>query len=199
MMKRRSVVAGLMAGGLGALMGGRIAVAVEAGAAQAYVRSTVEGLLEIVQGSGGAASKAAKLKSLMESRAAMPQIARFSAGAAWRDMSDDQQDRFAAAFSHFLATVYARRFQSYAGQTVTVGDVVDESRKGALVVSTVSQTDGAPIRVEWLVSDRGGAVKIADIIIEGVSLVLTQRDEISGMLNARGGDVEKLIADLAAA
>jgi len=52
--------------------------------------------------------------------------------------------------------------------------------------------------VEWLVSDQPGHPVVADIVIEGVSLLITQREEIGGMLEARGGDVEKLIADLAA-
>ncbi|MEM7236859.1 MAG: ABC transporter substrate-binding protein, partial [Pseudomonadota bacterium] len=58
--------------------------------------------------------------------------------------------------------------------------------------------NGAPVNVEWLVSDRPGRIVIADIIIEGVSLLLTQRDEIAGMLGKRNGDVDKLIADLEA-
>jgi phospholipid transport system substrate-binding protein len=39
-------------------------------------------------------------------------------------------------------------------------------------------------------------VVIADIVIEGISMLVTEREEIGGMLEARGGDVEKLIADL---
>jgi phospholipid transport system substrate-binding protein len=54
------------------------------------------------------------------------------------------------------------------------------------------------VDVEWLVTDQPGQVLIADIVIEGVSLLVTQREEIGGMLEARRGDVEKLIADLAA-
>jgi phospholipid transport system substrate-binding protein len=59
--------------------------------------------------------------------------------------------------------------------------------------------EGQPVVVEWLVSDRPGRVVIADIVIEGVSLLVTQREEIAAMLEKRGGDVDKLISDLAAA
>jgi phospholipid transport system substrate-binding protein len=48
------------------------------------------------------------------------------------------------------------------------------------------------------VTDQPGQALIADIIIEGVSLLVTQREEIGGMLEARQGDVEKLITDLSA-
>ncbi|MEM7506109.1 MAG: ABC transporter substrate-binding protein [Pseudomonadota bacterium] len=195
-MKRRTLLAGIGAvAALGATAPYR-ALALEASAAESHVQSAVREVLDIVQGSGDAKAKAAKLKSVMESRAAMPQIARFAAGQAWRDMSDAQQGSYSNAFSHFLSTVYARRFQGYAGETISVQGVVDESRKGSLVRSTVTQPSGAPIVVEWLVTDRPGRVVIADIVIEGVSLLLTQRDEVAGMLRAHGGDVDKLIADL---
>ncbi|MEO0994510.1 MAG: ABC transporter substrate-binding protein, partial [Pseudomonadota bacterium] len=100
---------------------------------------------------------------------------------------------------HFLSTVYARRFSDYAGQDVIVGGVSDSGRRGLTVSSTVTQTGGQPILVDWLVTDRPGRIVIADIVIEGVSLLITQREEIAGMLSARGGDVDRLIADLAAA
>jgi phospholipid transport system substrate-binding protein len=58
--------------------------------------------------------------------------------------------------------------------------------------------DEAPIAVDWLVTDRPGRTVVADIVIEGVSMLVTEREEIGSMLEARGGDVEKLIADLAA-
>ncbi len=54
------------------------------------------------------------------------------------------------------------------------------------------------MNVEWLVSDRPGRVVVADIVIEGISMLVTEREQIAGMLEARGGNVDKLIADLGA-
>lgn len=195
MLDRRALLAGIAATAMTAPLS---AVALEASAAKSHVETTVGEVLGIVQGSGTAADKAASLKSLMEKRAAMPQIARFAAGLAWRDMGDGQKDAYVDAFSHFIASVYARRFQGYAGEKVSVGRVVDESRKGTLIASSVSQASGSPVRVEWLITDRPGKVVIADIVIEGVSMLLTQRDEVAGMLKSRGGDIDRLIADLKA-
>jgi len=101
-----------------------------------------------------------KLRDILDRYAAMPQIARFSAGLAWRDMSEAQQDRFTDAFGHYLSTVYARRFQDYSGVTVSVGEVRDGGRRGLVVETTVPQPKGQPIIVEWLVSDRPGRTVI---------------------------------------
>ena len=177
----------------------RPAYALEADDARAHVERAVDAVLNLVRAPGDAASKADKLRQVLDQYAAMPQIARFAAGLAWRDMSDAQQAKYTDAFEHFLSTVYARRFSDYAGQDVIVGGVSDSGRRGLTVSSTVTQTGGQPILVDWLVTDRPGRIVIADIVIEGVSLLITQREEIAGMLSARGGDVDRLIADLAAA
>ncbi len=170
--------------------------------ATAHVRSTISEILTLVDGPGDIASKAPRLLAIMERRAAMPMIARFAAGIAWRGMNDDQQTRFVAAFGMFISRVYAGRFQKYAsggppGEGFKMGRVIDAGRKGMLVKTSIIRTGEAPVVVEWLVTDRPGRVVITDFVIEGVSMLVTEREEIGGMLEARGGNVEKLIADLA--
>jgi len=166
--------------------------------ARAVVQSAVDEVLALVKGSGGTDEKAASLQSIMERRAALPQIARFAAGRVWREMSDDQQARYVAAFSGYVSRIYARRFQEYSGETVSLSRSIDAGKKGILVQSSVSQPGGGqPIPVDWLVSDRGGdGARIIDIVIEGVSMATTQREEIAAMFDSRGGDVEKLIEAL---
>jgi len=171
--------------------------------AKAHVRRTIDEILTLVVGPGDGASKAPRLLAIMERRAAMPQIARFAAGVAWRGMEPDQQTRFVAAFGKFIARVYAGRFQEYAGggkpgEAFKMGRVIDAGRKGMLVKTSIIRTGAAPVVVEWLVTDRPGRIVIADIVIEGVSMLITQREEIGSMLEAHGGNVDKLIADLAA-
>jgi phospholipid transport system substrate-binding protein len=167
-----------------------------------HVRLTINEVSALIDGSGDKTAKARGLLEIMETRAAMPQIARFAAGHSWRGMSDDQQSRFVSAFGPFLSTIYAGRFTEYAGgessgEPFKMGRVVDAGRKGMLVKTTIQQAGEASVDVEWLVTDRPGRVVIADIVIEGISMLVTEREEIGGMLEARGGDVDKLIADLA--
>lgn len=174
------------------------AFALEQDAARQHVATTVDEVLALVRTSGSPDAKAPQLRRIMEARATMPQIARAAAGLAWRQMDAEQQARYTDAFISYVATIYARRFQEYEGQQIEIGQVRNAGSKGLLVQSTVVG-DGAPIVVEWLVSDRSGSVAINDIVIEGVSLVLTQREEIAQMLNTRGNDVEKLITALQSA
>jgi phospholipid transport system substrate-binding protein len=50
--------------------------------------------------------------------------------------------------------------------------------------------------VTFLVSDRSGSVKFFDLLIEGISLLKTERTEIGAMLDARRGNIDQLTADL---
>lgn len=174
------------------------AAALDGDAAKAHVRTTVDEVLALVRSPGEPSSKAAALRSILEQRAAMPQIARFAAGTLWRDMSDAQQKAFVDAFSHYLSTIYARRFQEYSGQEVVLGVTSDRGRRGIEVESTVTGGGEPPVAVSWLVSDRPGRVVLADIVIEGVSLLITQRDEITALVGQKGG-IDGLIAFLASA
>lgn len=197
---RRAMLGGGVAllAGAAMLAGAPAALALSPDDAKSLVSRTVDEVLALAQANGTPEAKAPQLRRIMEAHATMPEIARASAGIAWRQMSADQQARFVDAFTDYVAKIYARRFQEYSGQRIAVGQVRDAGKKGVLVQTSVIG-GGAPILVEWLVSDRGGRPAINDIVIEGVSLVLTQREEIAGMLTARGNDVEKLISALQSA
>jgi phospholipid transport system substrate-binding protein len=193
-----AVIAGAIAG-----LAPALSHALSEDEATAHVRSTIEEIMALVDSPGDRASKAPRLLAIMEHRAAMPQIARFAAGIAWRGMSEAQQTRFVAAFGKFISEIYAGRFQEYAGgrgagEAFKMGRVTDAGRKGMLVKTSIIRTGEAPVVVEWLVTDRPGRIVIADFVIEGVSMLITEREEIGSMLEARGGNMDKLIADLAA-
>jgi phospholipid transport system substrate-binding protein len=174
--------------------------ALNAEQAKAHVETTIDELTALLRQSGGPAARAPQLRQIMESRANLPQVAKFSAGRVWREMTPEQQQRFVDAFSHYVAVTYSRRFDEYSGNPdIRMGRAIDAGQKGILVQTPIHQEQGQPIAVEWLVSDRGGRVEVIDLVIEGVSMATTQREEIAAKFQQRGQDVEALITDLAAA
>lgn len=194
---RRDVMAGAAASVLAMATGP--ALALDEAQAKSHVTTTIEELMTLLRQSGTAESRAPALRSIMETRGNMPLIAKFSAGRAWRDMNENQQTRFINAFARFVSLTYARRFDEFSGDpNITVGRTLDAGKKGILVETPFAQAQQQPIAVEWLISDRGGRVEIIDLVVEGISLATTQREEIGAMLDKRNGDVEALISDLAA-
>ncbi len=192
---RRTVLGGASAF---ALMGLTPAWALDEATARGHIEGTIDDLRELLRTPGGDGSRAPGLLEIMESRANVPLIARFSAGRAWREMSEDQQARFTTAFGHYISVTYSRRFDEYSGDpNIAIERVIDAGRKGFLVRSPIRPANGPEVSIEWLVSDRGGRVEVVDLVIEGISMATTQREEISAKIAKRDGDIEQLINDLA--
>ncbi|MEM9061731.1 MAG: ABC transporter substrate-binding protein [Pseudomonadota bacterium] len=193
-LKRRCFLA---LGAAAAILPGTTSYALSEDEARAHVQTTIEEILALLREPGSGESRAPKLQAIMERRANMPLLAKFSAGRNWRDMSSGDQTEFVSAFSKYVSVTYARRFDEYSGDPkIVVGKTIDAGRKGILVESPIELPDREPIAIEWLVSDRGGRIEIIDLIIEGISMAASQREEINAMLEKRNGDVKALIAHL---
>src|SRR5690606_18807952 len=165
--------------------------------ARGHVETTIDELVSLLRTPGAPESRAPRLRAIMESRGNLPRVAQFSAGRVWREMTPSQQQRYVDAFANYVSKIYARRFSEYSGNPdIRIGQVVDAGQKGFLVQTPIHVQGSQPIDVSWLIDDRGGRVEITDIVIEGVSMVATQREEIAGMFQSRGQDVDALIAAL---
>lgn len=161
------------------------------------VEATVQDLRDLLALPGTVDVRAPRLRSVMENRAALPRIAQFAAGLTWRSMTDAQKARYVPAFAHYVSTVYARRFEQFTGSPViAIGRSIDAGRKGVVVETTIAQPGSEAVSVDWLISDRGGSVQVVDLVVEGVSLAATEREEIGSRLESRGGDIDALITHL---
>ena len=84
------------------------------------------------------------------------------------------------------------RFNSYAGQSFSVTRAVPDGDNGAMVFTDIGQPGEEPARVQWRVRKAGSNIKIVDVIVEGVSLLVTQRSEFASVLQRNGGKVADL-------
>jgi phospholipid transport system substrate-binding protein len=123
-----------------------------------------------------------------------PGIARFVLGRYWRTASEQEQQEYMKLFEDYVIFVYGTRLSNFNGETFKVrGSRTDES---GTVVSTdiISPSGEPPIKVDWrLVADKG-AFKINDVIIEGISMMVTQRSEFASIIQRHGGQVGGLLA-----
>lgn len=122
-------------------------------------------------------------------------IARFTLGRYWRRATKPQKKEYVGLFEDFIVQAYAARFKGYAGETFNVGRVRDINDRDKLVHTELVLTDGRKIPVHWRVRDSSN-YKIIDVLVEGVSMAITQRDEFSAIINQRGGKIEGLLRAL---
>lgn len=125
-------------------------------------------------------------------------IARSTLGPDSRRASAAQMRAFTDAFRGYIARKYGKRFNEFVGGKIEVKGV-QQVKSWHEVRSTVYLRGEAPFEVLFLVSDRSGKDLFFDMVIEGVSLRLTERTEIGAMLDRRQGSIDAMIQDLRSA
>lgn len=135
-----------------------------------------------------------KFRTLLETGFDIPRISRFVLGRYWNIASEDQRRRFAGLFEEWVVRTYAARFKEYSGEVIQVIGTRAESEISTVVTSQFSGANGAPpVKVEWHVRKQAdGSFKIIDVSVEGISMAVTQRDEIASVADRNGGTAEGL-------
>jgi len=122
-----------------------------------------------------------------------PGIARFVLGRYWRSASEQEQQEYLKLFEDYVVLVYGTRLSKFNGETFKLlGSRTEES---GTIVSTdiISPSGEAPIKVDWRLITDHGSFKINDVIIEGISMLATQRSEFASVIQRHGGQVGGLL------
>ena len=142
------------------------------------------------------AERAQDFTKLVDETFDVPKIARFVLGQNWRTASDEEKQQFGDAFKTYLIQVYWSRFNQYNGQSFKVTGQKAQSDVLTVVNTQIVQPSGPLVKVDWTVNKAGDSYKIIDVSIEGVSQVLTYRQEFASILAQNDGHVSALIAEL---
>ena len=122
-----------------------------------------------------------------------PGIARFVLGRYWRNASEQEQQEFLKLFEDYVVFVYGTRLSNFSGETFKIRGTRAEEAGTVVSTDIISPGGEAPIKVDWrLISDKG-AFKINDVIIEGISMLATQRSEFASVIQRHGGQVSGLL------
>jgi phospholipid transport system substrate-binding protein len=142
------------------------------------------------------ADRAARFRALFTETFDVATIGRFALGTPWRTASEADRTEYLKAFEDFIVATYATRFADYGGEAIrTTG-----SRRGddgeVFVASEFVRAQGAPVRVAWRLRPNANSWRIIDVIIEDVSMAITQRDDFSSTIQRNGGRLGALIEAL---
>ena len=121
-------------------------------------------------------------------------IAQFVLGRYWRSASDEERQEFLKLFDDYIVFVYGTRLSDFNGETFKVRG--SRSDGNGTIVSTDVYSPGAsaPIKIDWRLIDQNGGFKITDVIIEGISMLVTQRSEFASVIQRQGGQIGGLLA-----
>ena len=139
-----------------------------------------------------------RFRQLLREGFAVERIGIFVLGKYRRSASDQEITEFLNLFEDYIVTLYSSAFQHYSGQTFVVARVVKtRSPRDTMVVAHINPDDPeGPAKVVFQVRNSSGEFKILDVKIQGISMIVTQRDEFTGFIRNNGGKVAPLIEAL---
>lgn len=123
-------------------------------------------------------------------------IGRVVLGRYWRTATEAQRQEYRRLFQKFILTTYATRLAKYPNASVSVTSARPGKRNFVIVKSIVRRPGKPPLRVDWLVRHSPEGHRVIDIVVEGISMAITQRAEFAAIIQRNGGDVESLLAAL---
>lgn len=136
-------------------------------------------------------------RTLLHDNFDMKTIGRFALGKYWKTTSKDEQKEYLTLFEDMIVKVYSRRFGDYNGEELKITTARKEGDKDVLVSSVIIPNSGPQISVDWRVrKNKGGKYKVIDIMVEGVSMSLTQRSDFSSVIQRGGGKIDVLLDHL---
>ena len=135
-----------------------------------------------------------KFTNLVMSAIDLNLISQFVLSKSWKSATDDQKERYISAFKKYFINSYANKLDQYSGEKIIVNGS-EEAGKYVIVDTNIVRegTDTLKINLKWRLLNKNDDIKIIDLNIEGISLVIAQREEFQSFLSNNNGDLEALI------
>ncbi len=138
----------------------------------------------------------AVLAGILSRGFALPLIARFVLGRYWRPATPDQRDSYVDLFGKFVIKSYSRHLGGFAGSSFDIVGAEPIGKSDFLVTTILQRKSGSPFEAGWRVRLIDDKHKIIDVMVEGISMALSQRQEFGSVLKRNG--VERLLQILSA-
>ena len=135
-----------------------------------------------------------KFTNLVMSAIDLNLISQFVLSKTWKSATDDQKERYISAFKKYFINSYANKLDQYSGEKIIVNGS-EEAGKYVIVDTDIIRegTSTLKVNLKWRLLNKNDDIKIIDLNIEGISLVIAQREEFQSFLLNNDGDLEALI------
>ena len=147
-----------------------------------------EGIVQILEAKISPAEKVERFRALFNRDFDIPAIARFVLGRAVRTATQPEQDQFLKVFEDVIVYTWTRRFSEYNGQSLKVADTAPDGPDGTVVNARIVGNSGdQSFGVAFRMRLRPEGWRIVDVIVDGVSMAITYRQEYASIIAQQGG------------
>jgi phospholipid transport system substrate-binding protein len=166
--------------------------------ADVFVQSTVNRAAKTLGGNLTKEERIKKLKDIARETVDIEGIGFYSLGANRKNLSSDQLNAYKKVFSEYFLKSFASRLAEYSNPEIEVNSKKIINKNYTIVSSTLVATESRPeVQIQWRVYTKDpDNLLIRDLIIEGLSLARTQKEEFSSIINSNDGKIEALLKNL---
>ena len=143
------------------------------------------------------AERVRRFRVMLNDHFAVETIARWVLARHWNAASVDQRAEYLRLFEDLIVYSYVDRFTEYAGEKLVVLRSLVVEGNDEMVYSAIARDNQPePVEVDWRVRQRDGNFKIVDVMIKGISMGVTQRQEFASVLTRNNNDMAAFLSEL---
>ena len=163
-----------------------------------FVQSTVNRASKILSENISKEKKMDELKLIAKETVDIRGIGFYTLGSVRKTLNDDQKKRYAILFEEYFLKSFSSRLAEYTNPEIDVQSKEILSENYTIVNSLLKGTAERPeVKIDWRIYTKNPENPlIRDLIIEGLSLARTQKEEFSSILNSNDNDIDILISKL---
>tara|TARA_B100000795_G_scaffold34862_1_gene23013 strand:+ start:1115 stop:1708 length:594 start_codon:yes stop_codon:yes gene_type:complete len=168
--------------------------------ADVFIQSVVNRAAKTLSGSFTKEERVERLKDIARETVDINGLAFYSLGAHRKNLSKDQVDEYKKVFAKYFLKSFSSRLAEYSNPEIEVESKRVINKNYTIVSSILVSTENRPaVKIEWRVYTKDpNNLLIRDLIIEGLSLARTQKEEFSSIINSNDGKIEALLKNLSA-
>ena len=166
--------------------------------ADVFVQSTVNRAAKTLGSGLTKVERIEKLKEIAKDTVDITGIGFYSLGKHRKNLSKEQLENYKIVFEAYFLKSFSSRLAEYSNPEIEVNSKNIINANYTIVSSTLVATDSRPeVKIEWRVYTKDpDNLLIRDLIIEGLSLARTQKEEFSSIINSNDGKIEALLKNL---
>ena len=163
-----------------------------------FIQEIVNEAKKVLVDSNTKEFKTEKLSELALKTVDIKGVAYYSLGNYRKKLNDEQLDEYLALFEKYFLKSFTSRLTDYSDPKINVLSTEVLNPKYTIVKSLLLATDKKPeVKIEWRVYTKNpDKPLIRDLIIEGLSLARTQKEEFASVIESNNGDITKLFITL---
>ena len=166
--------------------------------ADVFVQSTVNRAAKTLGGNLSKEERVEKLKDIARETVDISGIGFYSLGTHRKNLTEEQVNNYKIVFAEYFLKSFASRLAEYSNPEIEVNSKKVINKNYTIVSSTLVATESRPeVQIQWRVYTKDpDNLLIRDLIIEGLSLARTQKEEFSSIISSNDGKIEALLKNL---